>query len=240
MITFELNGDNFSTPKNWEEIKFGKFLKYLSEVAPLMPKALTEIYEGENMLKAWQQLTKKDKAKCFDFFALVVGFWCNLPKDTITESMDIEQLEAAYWAIELDLSIYDFKPSEDFTGFLIGNTEYLLPKQHMIGSTVIEFTEAANFELNFEGVENGNWVAMLDVMAVICRPKGEVYNYTEANHIARKNTFKNVTMDNILNVSFFLLKLNSILKDNLLIYSLQRYKDKQNERQPLVKNTVGI
>ena len=99
--------------------------------------------------------------------------------------MNLEQLEAAFRAIQIDLSITDFKQDEDFIGFELNGTEYLLPKKHMENSTVVEFCEAAQFELNAADLESGNWRAILDIMAVICKPVGEVYEYDEANHNLR-------------------------------------------------------
>jgi len=70
-------------------------------------------------------------------------------------------------------------------------------------------------------LDNGQWLAMLDVMVVLCRPSGEVYEYNENKHNQRKNWFRALKMDIVANVSFFLLKLNSTLQNNLLIYGFQ-------------------
>lgn len=238
MISFELEGHRYKTPDGWHDIKFAKFLQFLEEIQPLCPKVLLKVYEAENMDLYWGSMSNRNKAKCYQYFANVVGFWCGLPAEIIMQTMDKEQISAAYWAIEVDLSIENSQVNEDFTGFTIGNKEYLLPQRHMMGSTVIEFTEAAHFEQQVEDVKNGKWLALLDIMAVICRPKGEVYNYEKGHHEMRKNIFKNLTMDKVLNVSFFLFRLNEALNQDLMIYSLIMFS-KRNKQEPYQKSMVG-
>ena len=121
----------------------------------------------------------------------------------------------------------------------INGKEYILPAQHMEGSTVSEFAEAAQFQENFQEVENGAWLSMLDVVAVLCRPPGEKYSYDKRRHEARKKLFKKLSMDKIINVSFFLLRLNKELHNNLLIYSLHQQILQKQEKQ-LKKHTAGI
>jgi hypothetical protein len=239
MVKFTLNDIEYKTPGSWSEIKFGKFLSYLETILSEMPKALQDIYQSENMVEDWANLSAKQKAKCYHYFAKSVGFWCGIDANIIKKSMLLEELEAAYWAIDIDLNLDNVQIDEDFTGFRIGNTEYLLPQKHMEGSTVLEFTESAQFELNMAEVKNGNWLALLDVMTVICRPQGEVYEYTKQRNEIRKKAFRELTMDIILNVSFFLLRLNDTLKNTLLIYSLLQHKQ-QIEKSKLARHTAGI
>lgn len=237
MISFELNGKQYKTPASWQQVTFEKFLNYLSDIAPKTPEVLKNIYESEDLEKAWKKLKKKDRLKCFEFMALAVGFWVELDKEEIEQSMNLQQLQKAFWTIEIDLS--EMNADENFTGFSINGKEYILPAQHMEGSTVSEFAEAAQFQENFQEVENGAWLSMLDVVAVLCRPPGEKYSYDKTRHETRKKMFKKLSMDKIINVSFFLLRLNKELQNNLLIYSL-RQQVQQKQRQQLKKHTAGI
>jgi hypothetical protein len=251
MISFELNGKSYSAPKDWTEISFSKFLQYLEEVSSEVPKPLKEFFEereeiiqaiteekyteeeiaelSQNVEKIWEDLSNDKKLECYNYFALCVGFWCGLDAKTIQDSMNLEELESAFWAIELGLSNMSY--DESFTGFEIGGIEYLLPTKHMEGSTVAEFAEASQFQENMEGVTNGEWSSMLDVMVVLCRPKDEKYSYEKKNHEIRKKIFKKLTMDNVINVAFFLLNLNITLSHNLLIYSLQEWVAQKEVKQ---------
>jgi hypothetical protein len=47
----------------------------------------------------------------------------------------------------------------------------------------------------------------------------------------RKKQFRKLKMDIVANVSFFLLKLNSILKSNLLIYGLKQELSAKEEKK---------
>lgn len=232
MVSFELNEQIYKTPEGWQDVTFGKFLDYLSQVSIYVPEQLKELYtfEGEKV-QFWNDMKPKDKDKCYQFFALSVGFWCGLDAEEIKESMDLVQLEQAFWAIEFDLNIQDVQEDENYTGFLIGKQEYLLPKRHMVGSTVAEFAEAAQFQENMIDLENGQWLAMQDVLVVLCRPKGEVYSYDEKKHNLRKKLFRKISMLDVIQVAFFLHRLNKELKHNLLIYSLlDRLEVRQQEQ----------
>lgn len=240
MVKFELEGHEYKTPDGWHEVKFLKFLQFLEEIQPLCPKVLLKCYDEESIIHAFNSLSNRNKAKCYQYFSKVVGFWVGLPSEIIERTLNKDlELSPAYWAIELDLMLSKAQINEDFVSFTIGNKEYFLPQRHMMGSTVLEFTESAHFEQQMEDVKNGKWLALLDIMAVLCRPKGEVYNYEKGHHEMRKNIFKNVTMDIVLNVSFFLFRLNEALNYDLMIYSLLILR-RRNKQEPYQKNTDGV
>lgn len=172
----------------------------------------------------WDKIPAKEKDKCHKFFSITLAFWCNIESSLIREAMDLEDLKATFWTIEYELNPENAEIKEDWTGFSVDGIEYLPPSKHMESSTVVEFAESAQFQENMRGVENGNWLAMLDVMVVLCRPKGEVYEYQKVKHEQRKRLFKKVTMNHVINLAFFLLRLNETLKHNLLIYTLTQEK----------------
>ena len=169
----------------------------------------------------WAKIPPKEKDKCHKFMALVVGFWCDIPKSTIIEAMDLEQLKATFWAIEYELDPNNATYDENWAGFELDGVEYLPPSRYMQNGTVAEFAEAAQYQENFEKVVNGNWLAMADVMAVLCKPKGEILENNPTKHNQRKKLFEQVTMDNVINTAFFLLKLKLPLSSNLAIYTLR-------------------
>ena len=237
MISFELNGKKYSSPKGWENITFEKFLKYLSDIAPKTPEILRSLFESENLAETWNGYTDKDKLICYKFFALSVGFWCGLPAEEIKESMNIEQLESAFFTIEIDLA--NMNNDDTFTGFEIKGKRYVLPAENMEGSTVSEFAEASQFQENLSEVEGGEWLSMLDVMVVLCRPEGEKYSYDKNRHELRKKLFKGLSMDKVINSAFFLLRQNVELQNNLLIYSMLQEIAQKQEKQ-LKKLMVGI
>ena len=206
-------------------------------MAPNTPEVLKELFEAENLAEAWNNYNDKDKLICYKFFALSVGFWCGLPAEEIKESMNIEQLESAFFTIEIDLA--NMKNDDTFTGFEIKGKRYILPAENMEGSTVSEFAEASQFQENLSEVEGGEWLSMLDVMVVLCRPEGEKYSYDKNRHELRKKLFKGLSMDKVINSAFFLLRLNVELQNNLLIYSMLQEIAQKQEKQ-LKRLMVGI
>ncbi|MEK0336947.1 MAG: hypothetical protein QQN41_05875, partial [Nitrosopumilus sp.] len=112
-------------------------------------------------------------------------------------------------------------------------------QKHMEGSTVAEFADAAHFEEQVGELMQDRWEAILDLMVVICRPKDEKYDFKEQAHKQRKNFFRKLNMDVLINVAFFLLRLNDTLRDNLLIYSLQQ-QVQQAEAEKLQKAMDGL
>ena len=242
MVKFQINNKQYQTPEGWPDVTFEKFLLGLTDLEPKRPKSLRKFLEehakavGEidesitgdaRQTKAvelfeerWEAIPPKEKVKIHKFMSITVGFWCNLESALIREFMNLDQLEQTFWTIEYELNPENAEIKEDWTGFKIDKIEYLPPSKHMEDSTVVEFAESAQFQENMKDVENGNWLAMQDVMVVLCRPVGEVYEYDKIKHEARKELFKQVTMNHVINLAFFLLRLNKTLKHNLLIYTL--------------------
>ena len=262
MVKFELDGKAYNTPSSWNEVEFGKFLDYLSNIAPQEPQALKDLISSHieflesldeelSLLEAskqavqsfesmWQSMESKSKLECYSYFALSVGFWCGLSSEDIHASLDRKQLEMAFWAIQTTLNVDDLKATEDFTGFSLKGEEYALPKKNMESSTVAEFAEACFFEEKMNDLNTGSWDGLLDVMVVLCRkrPSEELYAYNENRHKLRRKLFKQLKMDVVINVSFFLLKLNTLLSNNLVIYGMAQ-AIAQKEQQQLQTNTDG-
>jgi len=256
---FEIDGEKYITP-GWEDILFSKFLEYLEEIETQRPemldKFIAEHYEElatldealtkeekENlavlMFKArWSAMDSEYKFLCYEFFCLDVGFWCEIEPELIQEAMNLEQLQQVFWLLQYEMNPANAIEQEDFTGFEVDGVEYLLPIKHMTESTVLEFSEASQFQTQMKGVKNGDYKAMADVMCVLCRPKGEKYSYSEIKHKRRRKVFLSTTMNNVINTAFFLLKLNETLKHNLMIYTMEVEKSKL-EVKTLNKDMVG-
>lgn len=228
-LNFKLNGINYRVPAGVEEIKIGRFIRYIKTVvqewAPELDKVL-EIEEGETIEGNFNKLSKLEKSNCYTFYAKVVSFWTGAPLKELSK-MNVKQLEIYFFYIEFMFG--NFKANEQFAGFEIKGIEYLPPAEHMRQSTLIEFAEAAQFQENLKELKAGNYAAILDVMAVLCRPKGEEYN--EKNNGERKRLFSSLSLDNAINVGFFLIRLSDILRNNILIYSLEQQKVIQEVEQ---------
>lgn len=222
MVSFTLNEKTYVTPSGWHEVTVKQFIKYIDTVQKFQPEALTQVMESEDIEQAYSELQGQDKVDVLEYFAKCLSFWTGAPFKDIQE-MSVSQLEQAFWTIEVDFANVDYQ--EDFCGFNIEGVEYLLPKRHMIESTLGEFVEAAQFQDALAHIEGGEWKALLDVMCVLCRPVDEVYD--NKRNIGRKRIFEKVTMDVVLNVSFFLFRLNLIFKHNFQIFLIKQALNQQ-------------
>ena len=243
-IKFQIDDNLHTSPTSWGAVPFSRYLQYFEDVAPHEPQQLKDFIQGHHEAIAeldegltqerreaealrlfnysWQQIVWTGRLECLSFMALEVGFWCNALPSIIKRDLSIEDLESAYWALQVQMNPDNAKVSEEYTGFEIKGVEYLLPKKHMIGSTVEEYADASYFQESMDSYKGGNWGAMLDVMTVLCRPKGETYNDNEAFRNKRKELFKDLPMSDVINVAFFLLRLSETLRTSLAIYTAQQ------------------
>ena len=103
--------------------------------------------------------------------------------------------------------------------YLINGTKYLLPDALMKKSTLIEFAEAAQFEEATASVKNGEYMAMLDVAAVLLRPEG--VGYSEEQYEANRAVFEeHMNMYDLYQVGFFLARQSEKYGNALQNYTL--------------------
>lgn len=228
-VSFKMpNGATYKTPASLDEIKTGTFIQFLQQVAANCPQQLDDLYkleDGENLADKWQALSKADRVECYKYFSEVVAFWTGAEAKQLQEALGLKKLELSFWAIEL--LFLKFAPDPTFNGFDLGGVSYSLPSENMTDATFIEFAEAAQFQANVQELKGGNFLAILDIMAVLCRPAGEVY---DADKIPkRKKIFSSAPLSVAMNTAFFLSRLNVGLIQILSIYSLLNYKAEAEE-----------
>jgi hypothetical protein len=239
-VTFKVDGVLYSTPGSVEEIKTARFIKYIETVVQDTPAALVKAVtpneddESETIETRFNNLTNQEKKDCFLFFSKVVSFWTGAPEAKL-KALSLEQLQAAFWTLEYMFMSY--KPSPDFCGFEAEGVYFEMPQKHMTKSTFIEFAEAAQYEESLKDFNSGSYIALLDIMCIICRPPGEQYD--DKNNPKRKKIFANTSLDIALNVGFFLRRLNNGLSQILTIYSLMLHQAKAEEAQ-LIRRLGGM
>lgn len=255
-IKFKIDDTLHTSPTSWGAVPFSRFLQYFEDVAPNEPqqlidfmqeyyKQIGELEEEQREEKAlrvftelWDSVEWRKKVVIYGFMALEVGFWCNADPKLILNDLDPKELESAFWALQVQMNPDNATVDENYTGFEVKGVEYLLPKKHMVGSTVDEYADASYFQEKMNEYTGGNWGAMLDVMTVICRPKGETYNDDETFRNKRKELFKDLPMSDVINVAFFLHRLNETLSNNLVIYTMQQ-ELQASKRKSLTSVTGG-
>lgn len=117
---------------------------------------------------------------------------------------------------------------EKLDNFEHQGTIYELPKDRIIqigldtftepfaNGTVIEFTEVADFEISSKGMEGGRFEMAANIIAILCRPKGEVYN--ENISLSRVSKFMTLPMDIVWQVFFCITESFNTLNDCTRLY----------------------
>jgi len=214
----------------------------------IYPQELLEIITEEDKEKR-EQLRKAVSTRTYTnifapYFAKFVGFWAGIDEEELLGQgyfeggpvMTWKQLEKL-WAY-LEARLAKFPHEENFKSFKVGKKEFFLPAKFMKGSTVIEFAEISEFEAQLEDLEEkGNWGAMSKIMAVICRPAGEFYDYKKVE--PRAKMFEKLTMDIVLNVAFFLSKLNKKFAQASQIYILSFHLAKRKRELKRFKTNLA-
>lgn len=103
--------------------------------------------------------------------------------------------------------------------FDIAGERYTLPDGLMKRSTLIEFAEAAQFEEAMQSVKHGDYMAMLDIAAVLLRPEG--VPYSEEQYEQGRNVLEaHMNMYDLYQVGFFLGRQSEKYANAILNYML--------------------
>lgn len=122
--------------------------------------------------------------------------------------------------------------------YLIEGEVYELPERFMQNSTLIEFAEAAQFQENADRVNAGQAEALIDVISVILRKPGELYS-EDVYHRNRK-TFERMTLDDALEVAFFLKTQSDTYVTNFATSTTVKLAELVRMEQTLPERTDGI
>lgn len=159
--------------------------------------------------------------KYLPYMAKVVSHFTGVPLDTCNgvgkEYMLVGTLEFLFEKI---MYVLRMEPGdENRQSFVVNGVRYVLPDALMKKSTLIEFAEAAQFEEATQSVKHGEYLAMLDVAAVLLRPEG--VGYSEEQYEANRVTFtEHLNMHDLYQVGFFLAKQSEKYAHALQNYTL--------------------
>lgn len=121
--------------------------------------------------------------------------------------------------------------------YLINGEVYELPERFMQNSTLIEFAEAAQFQENADRVNAGHAEALIDVISVILRKPGELYSEDVYNR--NRKTFDGMSLDDALEVAFFLKTQSDTYVTNFVTSTTVRLAELARMEQTLPERTVG-
>ncbi len=107
----------------------------------------------------------------------------------------------------------------------------------MVETQTIEFTEVADLEVMSERAKGGKYALTPNIISILCRPKGEVYN--EKTSLDRADIFMDLTMDIVWEVFFCIHRLSVISSQNIQIYKLEKENEMQRKRNRRAWNRSG-
>lgn len=221
MYVFGFRGTDYEAYESWSELTLRTALKVLE--IPI-PENLKLHYEGLEV-----NITEEDKLKHFPtYYGEVTKVLTNIPEDVI-DNLYSEDRDLLYKAVEKFVVGLHYVPDYEVKGLesiYIGDEECFLPtKKVMLGQErpfseceAIEFAESTDLRIKASKTEQGQYKYSAEMIAILCRPKGEKYD--EDTCLARVDKILDLTMDNVFEVFFCTIKRFNLLKKHTETSSL--------------------
>lgn len=242
MILLTIMDEKYEVISGWDELNGHQFLE-LQKISDKAPKKLKDIfmmhYEGDEEALKEVKLSINESEKTFPkFYGDFIGALSDIPKKVINKIFK-EDREHIFWehlskfAIgcvvapidvpKVTTETFNFK-SEKYPEF---DGEYILPKSsYVLGETrfmgkisTIQFTESADIRSNMIKLGEGDYSAAFNIVSLMCMKEGEEY---DEEHVSRRaEAFKDLTMDIVWDVFFYISNLNRISKNLSQSYLLE-------------------
>ena len=143
--------------------------------------------------------------------------------DVSDEDIEFVELSDAMKVIAaMNVFNEEYKP-KGTKSFTLNEKTYFFPKDNLLENTFGDYIEATQLEMNIEQMTNGYYDVLPEQMAILCREEGEVYNEERVEE--KTEEFKKLTMDTVMEFSFFLTKRNLLLADTLETYSEEKEEE---------------
>ena len=228
----KINDIAYRLPLALEDITLRTHLRIM-EAESHAPKRLLELLNEPDPLKRAQSaglITDKIYVgKIIPYFANVIQAASGIPADVLLgrknwEGAPVAMIEEWYWRIQQCYLNYKEVKEQQVSEWEVNGSIWALPEKHMTKSTFGQFAEAAQYEESVNSLSAGNREAMPYVMAVLLRPKGEVFDPLTFDEIVedRKEFMLDLGMDVVMQTAFFLQKLNEKSAPDLAIYTAAR------------------
>lgn len=214
MITIKINNIEYSCPTTWADITMRQ---YLAVVALTAPEKFKNFIAGDKV-----KFSHKEVQDSYSYMAKVVGACCGVPYDVGMKQIKATELQKLWYYIETALQSdyeYQYTVSENGTkaSFLFEGETYYLPTKLMTEETAGELVMAQLLHDGCKQLENGNYIALTKLTAVLCRKAGEWYEDFDIEQ--RAEQFLNLPMDTLLYVGFFLRRLQRHYIQDLQIFT---------------------
>jgi hypothetical protein len=227
MLVFKLtNGEKefrYKIPENAHEITCGQVVDFQQKIETKKPESLKkyEALESDDRAGYLAELPEGEiERKWTSFYMRELMFWCKIPADIIghvpvksDDGNDLGGLRAILSQAFIPSGV-DLKGQFKYKG----DTYYLPPApvnlidpnrvDYLRGATLGEFATATELYKAYTSMLSGSCLALLNVIAVLCRKKGEQLPSLpdEQNEFIQKRVehFKGLDFNTAMNVGFFL------------------------------------
>jgi hypothetical protein len=252
VTNIQIGGLPYKVVESWSEMTIQQAVE-LYEICEDIPDKLNDLYRAlsnkEELQKAMLKVSEKESIKTFPaFYGKILEHLSDIPGDVINK-IPWNDRTAFYnkyleqYIIGLLYHPIDFQ-AKGIESFEYEGEEYFLPATKVVinderlfaDETAITFAESADLELNSRSMAGGKYTVAPNIISILCRPKGEVYD--EAKSLERAERFKELTMDVFWEVFFCLEERLRNLRNGTLTFlagsgSKARRSRRSQELKPL-------
>ena len=234
MDILSIQDNQYKIATDWHEVTIDQATQVL---ALKLPEPLKEIYthlskgNQDKFTEAEKKITYRQKNKTLPkFYGEVLEIISDIPKKILKKVLaDDRAIVYSKYGFKVVFGLW-FNPgykSKGVRSFEFNKVKYYLPdpKKGLKGDITggwmrtVEFTESADLLSYAEEVDN-KAEAFPVLVAILCRPlvNGIRETYDEQKALERADEFKNLTMDKVWEVYFFLMKFSEKLKRDTKSY----------------------
>jgi hypothetical protein len=228
MIQLKIAGEKFEAPYKLTDIPLYRYAEYLEWREENLPQILKDLesIEGETVEEIidkrrarYEAITDKEEQELLNFYCLEVAFWLDADYKLIRKC-NVEDVTHIWHLIQNGLAEEEDK---DYSCFICQGEIYYLPERLMQSSTFEDYAEACQFEEQLAKLAKGEYKAIPNIAAVICRKKDENDNlegYEDYDYKSRAGLFNaHLTANDALQIGFFLRRLSEKSQRAFQIYT---------------------
>lgn len=260
MIAVGINGRDYQIKVDHKDFTIQDYINIRVRLNSA-PENLIELYNNyatkknksneaeleKNRLEIERAFTKKDIAKTLPiFYADILGLCSDIPEE-VMRKIDRHEREKVYNQFCLGVVselLFEPKGIKSINSFVMDKTELIAPgyyeilgqKRPMGKAQAIEFAEATDLELFADDLKGGKYEVLPNIISILYRPEGEVYD--EEKSLKRAEKMKGLTMDIGWSVFFYLKELG-ILSLQYIQISRGREKIRELRRQLLSRESTN-
>lgn len=214
MARIKIANKHYDYPEDWQDITLDKFSIYLKIEMPTGLHIVTTEHESDQWREQVLELPLSEQAAAFEYFMSVLNHFCNIDKDVLVRCK-LQQVETLFWKL---FNLLNTVCTAEYTETIEHNGQtYYLPSEFMQNSTVGDFLEACQLEMEYSKLKNGKFQHLAKLMCILCR-RSKTEQYSDAL-LARESIFKQFSMDKVWQVAFFLQQRNRKYQEGLATYT---------------------